>query len=493
MSITRRICTLAATAALVAVAIVPAAAGTPEQPGSAAEHWTQARMDAAIPRDLVIDEQGRGYLRRPDGTLAPYGQDQATIARPQAKPDSPGNGGGKDGGGGGGGGGGSDTDGPDVSVLAPVEGATITASSHEFRATVIDESGVKSVTFVVTGPENNASSYSYSASNVGDNTWAATVSGLTDGSWSWHVEARDGVKRGGNTTTTEPVSFSVALDGGGDGGGVTEEIVTNDQWTGGGTVQNAAGRIYFQMPANGPFWSGYVCSGTVATDDVTGISVIITAAHCVYDDVNKVFARNVLFIPNQAGTKGSGTNTTCSDDPLGCWEPSHGVVDQDWANRTWPDNIPWDYAYYVVPDTDAHTSGIDKVANDALDVAAGSLRVQFDAATQGALTHALGYSYSDDPDFMYCAEGLGTDGLDALWLGNCGLSGGASGGPWLQPVEDGDGPIVSVNSYGYSNKPGMGGPRLTGSASCVFEQAKVVSATTDRGTVVTCPTEGSTS
>ncbi|TNG00113.1 MAG: hypothetical protein EP297_04335, partial [Gammaproteobacteria bacterium] len=32
------------------------------------EHWTPERMAAAIPRDLVIDERGLGYLRRPDGT-----------------------------------------------------------------------------------------------------------------------------------------------------------------------------------------------------------------------------------------------------------------------------------------------------------------------------------------------------------------------------------------------------------------------------------------
>ena len=57
---------------------------------------------------------------------------------------------------------------------------------------------------------------------------------------------------------------------------------------------------------------------------------ILTAAHCVYDDVNKAFARNVLFIPDQAGTTGAGTDQDCSNDPVGCWEPSHGVVDVDW-------------------------------------------------------------------------------------------------------------------------------------------------------------------
>jgi hypothetical protein len=35
------------------------------------EHWTPARMATAIPRDLVIDERGLGYLRKPDGSLQP--------------------------------------------------------------------------------------------------------------------------------------------------------------------------------------------------------------------------------------------------------------------------------------------------------------------------------------------------------------------------------------------------------------------------------------
>ena len=37
----------------------------------------------------------------------------------------------------------------------------------------------------------------------------------------------------------------------------------------------------------------------------------------------------------------------------------------------------------------------------------------------------------------------------------------------------GDGPIISVNSWGYTNSPGMAGPKLSGtSAECVFTDAK---------------------
>ena len=106
-----------------------------------------------------------------------------------------------------------------------------------------------------------------------------------------NATAKDNAKKGGNTTTTAPTAFTVATGGGGGGG----STVTNDEWLTPGDLQTAAGRIYFEMPSNTTHtrWAGYVCSGTVATDATGGRSVILTAAHCVYDDVYKAFARNV--------------------------------------------------------------------------------------------------------------------------------------------------------------------------------------------------------
>lgn len=445
------------------VAAGPAGAGS-DAPGKArgddiSAHWTAARLAAATPRDLVLDQRRLGYLQRADGSLRPHGHDQdqlwaspaaASRPTPAAKP-----------------GGTTDTTGPSVTDRDPAAGATIGAS-HTFSATVTDPSGVRSVSFVIVRPNGTTQSFAASASG---SVWSATIQGFTAGTWSWRVVAKDRARKP-NTTTTPTTAFTVSI-GGDEGGGGTTTVV-NDPWTGGGPVQTASGRIYFEMPADRSQsrWTGYVCSGTVAEDTTTGRSVIITAAHCVYDDANKAFARNVLFIPNQDGTTGAGTDLNCSNDPLGCWAPSFGVVDTDWTTRTFPDNIPWDYAYYVVGDTSAHSG--TAATSDVLDIAAGDLAVQFTSPTTDAFTHALGYSYSDDPSFMYCAEALATESsYNDWWLGSCGLSGGASGGPWLQPVSGGDGPIISVNSWGYTNQPGMAGPRLVGSsASCLFGLAK---------------------
>ena len=203
------------------------------------------------------------------------------------------------------------------------------------------------------------------------------------------------------------------------------------------------------------------------------------AAHCVYDDANKAFARNAIFIPNQDGTTGTATDLNCSNDPIGCWVPSFGVVDVNWTTRKFPDNVAWDYAFYVVSDdAAAHKAGVN-AASDILDQAAGSLPLSFSAVFHDDpsaidYTTALGYSYSEDPKLMYCARDVTTTGAVNWWLPNCALSGGSSGGPWVQPMSlGGFGDVISVNSCGYTNSPSMAGPKLVGtSASCVFQTAQ---------------------
>lgn len=465
-----------------AVQAAPPAAG----PGQGAdharivEHWTPARRAAAIPRDLVIDERGYGYLKLPGGSLQPYGHSVAAAAgsqRPMAKPGT------------------GDVTGPSINNLDPGTGVTVTTTAYSFKATVADAGGVRSVSFRVGRKGGLQSAFTATAGPGG--VYTANLTGLADGDWTWSVVAKDNAN---NTTTAPLTEFKVALGSGGGGGGSSGTVVTNAAYNDGGKIQNAVGRIYFEMPSNSrrTRWAGYVCSGTVVEDATSGRSVIQTAAHCVYDDAYKAYARNVMFIPNQDGTTGAGTDRNCSNDPLGCWTPAFGVVDVNWTTRSFPDNIPWDYAYYVVPDSGAYAPGL-AIVSAALDGAVSPITVSFDppaadvANSTSDYTTALGYSYSDDPNFMYCAEEMSQlDG--ANWaLASCGLSGGSSGGPWMQPFTNGDDDrLISVNSWGYTNQPGMYGPKLSGtSASCVFARAKSANVTTtvdgNEGSTVTCP------
>jgi len=453
------------------------------------DHWTQDRIEAAVPRDMVIDHRGLGYIRGKNGALTPHGHGVKSTLRSvkTAKPVphmGPGNSGG-------------DTTPPTISSLDPADGASI-GTTQVFSANVTDDSGVKSVTFNVI---YQGQTYNFAGTHTGGGNYETSVQGFTAGTaGSWNVTATDTAKKGGNSSTSATNSFSVG--GGGTGSG---DDVANTRWTNGGDIQTSVGRLFYEMPSNSrrKRWSGFVCSGTVATDSTTGRSVIITASHCVYDDANKAFARNVLFIPDQDGTSGTGTDSNCSNDPIGCWTANFGVVDVNWTTRTFPDNIPWDYAYYVVNDSGQHSGAAS--SSDSLETAVGGFNVNFSApavddGTDGKFTqdytHGMGYSYSDDPNFMYCAEDMSTEGTDNWWLAQCGLSGGSSGGPWIQPMDEntGTGPIISVNSWGYNGSPGMAGPKLNGtSASCVFNAAigtsfaSVPTTDGDEGVIATCP------
>lgn len=55
-------------------------------PVRVAEHWTSERRRNAIPRDLVIDSRGLGYLRGSGGSLEPYGHDVSPLAKPVRSP-----------------------------------------------------------------------------------------------------------------------------------------------------------------------------------------------------------------------------------------------------------------------------------------------------------------------------------------------------------------------------------------------------------------------
>lgn len=300
-----------------------------------------------------------------------------------------------------------------------------------------------------------------------------------------NIPATPEPRKGGKSGGGKPGSGDNS--GGSGGTGLTD--VSNAKWTHGGVVQNAAGRIFFLM--NG---DGYVCSGTLVDDGETDSdrSVILTAAHCVYDDVNDAFAEAAIFIPNQAGTTGSGTDADCSNDPKGCWVVDFGVVSNGWDAAVFPSNIPDDFAFYAVgTSTDIPAYFTNEGNTEALDRTITPMTVSFDTAPFGEYTRALGYSYKFDPNFMYCGQSVTGSSYGGFTLSSCGLSGGASGGPWSQSQQQdlGTGPIISVNSYGPTRGPSyMGGPMLDGTtdAACLFEAVKTLNNVTNGGKVITC-------
>lgn len=101
------------------------------------------------------------------------------------------------------------------------------------------------------------------------------IGGFTDGTWSWYVKGTDS---GGAafSTASSPNTFTIT--------GVNARrlqtagpLVGIDDWTLGGKLQTAVGKLFFVYEG-----APYVCSGTTINDSKTGRSLILTAAHCKF-------------------------------------------------------------------------------------------------------------------------------------------------------------------------------------------------------------------
>ena len=129
----------------------------------AVKHWTPERRAAAIPRDLVIDERGLGYIRARGGQLIPHGHNIQAQGKPAG-----------------------DSSGPTVGSMSPGNGDVVGASAS-FSATVTDTSGVKTVSFYVRQGSGAAQSFAGIQGTGG--VWSVNLNGFTDGAWSWWVVA----------------------------------------------------------------------------------------------------------------------------------------------------------------------------------------------------------------------------------------------------------------------------------------------------------------
>ena len=165
----------------------PAAPGQGAEHARIVEHWTPARRAAAIPRDLVIDERGYGYLKLPNGALQPYGHSVAAAAgaqRPMAKPGT------------------GDLTAPDGHQPESRHrrdrhdhGVFVQGNGHRRRRT---SARCRSVW----DPRVDVQS-SFTPTAGAGGVYTANLTGLADGAWTWSVVARDNAS---NTTTTTPLT-----------------------------------------------------------------------------------------------------------------------------------------------------------------------------------------------------------------------------------------------------------------------------------------------
>ncbi len=261
--------------------------------------------------------------------------------------------------------------------------------------------------------------------------------------------------------------FRPAARPGGGGGG----SVTGVSWTKGGQILKASGKVYFEMGT-----SAYVCSGAVANDGRTGYSLVLTAAHCAYDEAAREFATNWLFIPEFDGAP----TFTCSSTIHGCWTASALVVHDGYASAGGFNTqaTVHDFAFAVVGPGGRSGSA-------QLDATVGSFPIAFSGVSIGDKLYAFGYPAAGKykgKDLTYCAGPIFEDSnnQDLTWGMACGMTGGSSGGPWLSTFSEttGSGTLSSVNSYGYSGVRNMYGPKFGSTTQSVHSAADTATGNT---------------
>ena len=260
--------------------------------------------------------------------------------------------------------------------------------------------------------------------------------------------------------------------GGGGGGGGGTGFTNGASWNAGGVIKERTGKVYFEMGS-----SAFVCSGTVATDSRTTVSLVLTAAHCAYDEANERFATNWLFIPDfdQSPT------FTCGNTEYGCWTANALVVHEGYATAGGFNTQATlhDFAFAVVG-AGGHNG------TTQLDTRVGSYPVVIPGFTApGQAAYAFGYpaagKYKGN-DLVYCAGQIFEDPFndELTWGVPCKMTGGSSGGPWLSSFNTSttNGGLSSLNSYGYSGVAAMHGPKFNSDTAAVLSSAN--SATANR-------------
>ena len=227
--------------------------------------------------------------------------------------------------------------------------------------------------------------------------------------------------------------------GGGKPGGGGSTALTGSPWTGAGLVKATTGKVLFTLAG-----TDYVCSGSVVADSRLTESMVLTAGHCVYDDVSDSFATNWLFVPDYE----DGATFNCALTRYGCWTAQSLVTTAAWAGS----DFNHDYAFAVMG-----AGGLDGAT--LLEDAVGTMGIAFNLVHPRSV-YAFGYPHAapyGGSQLIYCA---GTGVADG-WGGStdfgldCDMTGGSSGGPWFADFDpaSGAGQLNSVNSFKYRAGP----------------------------------------
>ncbi len=204
------------------------------------------------------------------------------------------------------------------------------------------------------------------------------------------------------------------------------------------TITKGTGRVLLRLRSA----ARYICSGSVVTDEAqANYSIVLTAAHCVFDQKTGQFATQWMFIPAFDITP----TYTCAATTYGCWNATA--------------RSPRRSRVHERAASDEHRPARRLGVRRRSAAAASGTPAQLDADRRAAVVQPRSRDISrvkgHDPDGHRLPGGgaVRRQRPDVLpeprhtaitKRGNptyrmaCNMTGGSSGGPWVTPFEDGD-------------------------------------------------------
>jgi len=272
---------------------------------------------------------------------------------------------------------------------------------------------------------------------------------------------RDFVKTGrGFVPAAKGGSGSSKPKGPGGGGGGGTSTVTGASWTATDEGLTETGKVFFTLGS-----TNYVCSGSTVDDgNRADYSMVLTAGHCAIDELTNKFATNFMYVP------------AYDESPVNCFSAGACftatalVVRNEFATAGGFNTqaIQHDWAFAIFSD-DANGGALD---------ADGAFGIAFTSPSTGDTRQSFGYpaagKYSGG-DLIYCLGPVAPDGNYDTWGMNCDMTGGASGGPWIEDYGKNSAALNSVNSYKYNGGPlknYMFGPTFNSKTQKTYEVAR---------------------
>ncbi|MFS8096508.1 hypothetical protein LFM09_05145 [Lentzea alba] len=210
------------------------------------------------------------------------------------------------------------------------------------------------------------------------------------------------------------------------------------------------GKVFFTNPANG---LNYVCSG--ATVNSGKKKLVQTAGHCVHGGAGGQWMRNWVFVPRYR----NGVR------PFGTWSAY-----QLTARTAWVSSSSFDEDMGIVI---MQTLGGAAIVN-----AVGGNGLRWNWGYSVAVT-ILGYPAAPPfpGELQYFCQGTTWNGHGQQVRAWCNMTGGSSGGPWLQEYNDqnGLGYINSVVSHRHSDPNQMDGPYFDNDIKSLYDFAESLS------------------